>query len=689
LLKILDLTFKVRQVSLAAMISLRQSRLVSAALLSASYAPLCVAQDCQSGWGPVFDWPHGPRDLAVSAVGGDHALYAGGYSNDPYDRFGRLQEGRWHRVGGGIFGQGNPSAAVLLEADLGSGPLLFVGGEFAKVGQTPALNIAAWNGSAWSVLGAGLPHPVSDLAAFNDGSGTAVYVIGRSSDPVFRWDGVAWTELPFSDGDRAQRLVVHDDGTGPALFAAGTFRNQEGTNSVLARWTGSQWAPAGPPLQCAMDADACNVHAVASFDDGSGPAIYVGGSFSESLVHRWNGTAWSIPAAGIPLVVVCPGGGCYLANSVDEMEVIDDGAGPALYIGGAYHKGWTVAKWDGEWTHLGGSETYGRALAWFDDGEGESLFCGGSSDLDVYFSRLGCPPVFPGVAAFEPSDYKGHPDGLELVQRGWHNDGPADSPPLVYTYGQNAPGLPLNPDGGAQFSAPRTDGPGKSTLARHRIDLSSADTWDLAFDIAPISSGAPPVYPDVARFVLHLAADPGFRVLIDWDDPASPTSWSLRVDAYDPDGARHTFDPGAAFHGLPAGQWVRVSVKLDLHSNRVTELALSEPAGLLIASLHPAAWHLLGGATPKMPRDTFVRLAVASGGNGGPGNLVGWDNVRAEPGTPACAADCNLDGAQDLFDFLCFITQFADEASGADCDASGTFDLFDFLCFVNSFNAGC
>jgi hypothetical protein len=56
---------------------------------------------------------------------------------------------------------------------------------------------------------------------------------------------------------------------------------------------------------------------------------------------------------------------------------------------------------------------------------------------------------------------------------------------------------------------------------------------------------------------------------------------------------------------------------------------------------------------------------------------------------PACAADCDGDGALSLFDFLCFVNRFNGGEPGADCDASGGLDLFDFLCFTNAYNAGC
>ena len=62
------------------------------------------------------------------------------------------------------------------------------------------------------------------------------------------------------------------------------------------------------------------VHTLRSFDDGSGPALYVGGSFSSAGdletwgLARWNGDDWSVVGAGI-------------VGEARTIEVIDQGHG--------------------------------------------------------------------------------------------------------------------------------------------------------------------------------------------------------------------------------------------------------------------------------------------------------------------------------------------------------------------------
>ncbi len=63
--------------------------------------------------------------------------------------------------------------------------------------------------------------------------------------------------------------------------------------------------------------------------------------------------------------------------------------------------------------------------------------------------------------------------------------------------------------------------------------------------------------------------------------------------------------------------------------------------------------------------------------------------IEVVPEGDGCYSDCNLDGALDLFDFLCFVNAFNAGDDKADCTGDHDLSLFDFLCFVNSFNAGC
>ncbi len=58
-------------------------------------------------------------------------------------------------------------------------------------------------------------------------------------------------------------------------------------------------------------------------------------------------------------------------------------------------------------------------------------------------------------------------------------------------------------------------------------------------------------------------------------------------------------------------------------------------------------------------------------------------------GESACPADCDLDAALTVDDFVCFQTFFALGDGSADCDQDGGLDIDDFVCFQTLFALGC
>ena len=104
--------------------------------------------------------------------------------------------------------------------------------------------------------------------------------------------GTGWEPLGSGLNDDALALTVFDDGDGPALYAGGSFTSAGGVPaSNVARWDGSQWSALGSGTNG-------QVQALCVFDDGSGPALHAGGAFtsaggtSASQLARWDGTSW-------------------------------------------------------------------------------------------------------------------------------------------------------------------------------------------------------------------------------------------------------------------------------------------------------------------------------------------------------------------------------------------------------------
>jgi hypothetical protein len=214
--------------------------------------------------------------------------------------------------GSGIAGANDAVMATAVFDD-GSGPALYAAGNFTSAGGAIADRIARWNGTSWSPLGpsgSGANLSIRALAAFDDGSGSALYAGGNftsiggvAANFIAKWNGTSWSPLfPPGDGTNAPVtcLSVFDDGTGPALFVGGNFTTA-GPLAVgrVAKWDGSSWSALGPP---ATDGA---LLALRAFDDGSGEALYAAGNFTTlcgtqaGRIARWNGADWSAVGGGL------------------------------------------------------------------------------------------------------------------------------------------------------------------------------------------------------------------------------------------------------------------------------------------------------------------------------------------------------------------------------------------------------
>jgi trimeric autotransporter adhesin len=380
------------------------------AILLSSFA---AAQDpssaptagCQPQWLPTF----GPQPGVGGSVkaqqvfddGSGPALYVGGTflvaGGVPISRLAKWDGAHWSALGSGLSGTLNGSVSALAVFDDGSGAALYAGGQFALAGGVPANLIAKWNGSSWSALAGGIAGVngagVRALAVFDDGSGPALYAGGRftsadgaPANSIARWDGSSWSALGLGMGGAnspdVEDLVSFDDGSGPALYAAGTFTSAGGTTaSHIAKWDGSHWSALGSGVN-GTSANALTVH-----DDGSGPALYVGGLFGSaggvlvSGIARWNASGWSALGSGLGPT----------SNGVDSLASFDDGSGAALYIGGSFAsvggaQASGIARWDGtQWSVLGSgieltspNPSSVLSLCAFDEGSGPRLFAGGT-----------------------------------------------------------------------------------------------------------------------------------------------------------------------------------------------------------------------------------------------------------------------------------------------------------------------
>ncbi|MEO1086270.1 MAG: hypothetical protein AAFY88_18700, partial [Acidobacteriota bacterium] len=273
---------------------------------------------------------------------------------------------------------------------------IYVGGTFLQIGAVVNSGVAAWDGTGWTgFLGPEVTpvREISALAAFAAPAEpkrlvAAGRVLGGGSSGLATWDGAEW--IPLGDaGDFAliggvvESMLTHDFGDGEELFVAGSFAGIDGLPmGGIASWDGTSFSALGTS-DVGVDG---TVTALAIFDDGAGPALFVGGDFQEAggvaspYLARWDGSSWSAPSPDAP------------DGPVHALEVYDDGGGPALFVGGNFDQVGAllvrhIAKWDGQqFSSLPGPIEVGVeagflptvfSLEAFDPGDGERLWVSG------------------------------------------------------------------------------------------------------------------------------------------------------------------------------------------------------------------------------------------------------------------------------------------------------------------------
>ena len=262
---------------------------------------------------------------------------------------------RWDTtIGNPGFDNGNSETHIraIAQMDSGNGMMTYAGGWEVSASSPILSHIGVWDGTSWQAVGSGVNSHVRALCVFNDGTGEALYAGGDfteagglSANHIARWDGIQWSPVGVGFSGSVYSLKVIDDGSGPSLYAGGNFSSLGDDTSCqhIAHWNPDleKWEPLGGGVNGL-------VYTMEEYQDDSGYFLYAGGSFTSadgitvSSLARWDGSNWANVA-----------GGTNNSGYVYSLATYDDGTGDALYVGGKFTKAGaltnvtSIVKWDG------------------------------------------------------------------------------------------------------------------------------------------------------------------------------------------------------------------------------------------------------------------------------------------------------------------------------------------------------
>jgi len=361
---------------------------------------------------PIFAWNDGNGDRLY--VGGSFNSIGVGGTN-LLGRW-NPGTGTWAGVGGGLSnGNTNGFLTSFQPYSVGGTERLVVGGFYAgAAGATDSASLAMFNGTTWSSMGTGwngtTRGSVWGLASHNGllyiggGLNNAATIGGVSWGGGATWNGTTWT--PMGTGVQGTfspfiaALEVYNDGTGTKIYAAGRFDsagNAPSTQSI-ARWNPNTlaWESIGSGLF--STSVLFGMEAFAVFNN----ELYVGGYAHSNgtgiaNVFKWNGSTWTAV-------------GQTFTGRVTSLKAFDNGSGNALYVGGTALNtiNYFARLEGGSWVTVDGGVTGNSVTGSFPSvfgmgTYGDSLYVGGNftaigtSTANGIARYKGCPSCEPDL----------------------------------------------------------------------------------------------------------------------------------------------------------------------------------------------------------------------------------------------------------------------------------------------------
>ncbi|MBI4930637.1 MAG: T9SS type A sorting domain-containing protein [Bacteroidetes bacterium] len=282
--------------------------------------------------GSGFDNNGSPFSLAVY----NNELFAGGGQSlgPPPQIPCSFNIAKWNDTSWSCVGAGGPNDIWEINAMAVYNGELYVGGKFQNMGGVNAASIARWDGTQWKNVGTGFPNN-EDVYCMTVYKGE-LYVGGMLGLPggpnnyynLVRWNGTKWDSTGGKIGGQVSSLVV--DSINDVLYMGGGITDVAGIPCwSVAKWDGINLSAPGMGITNGANGMAMyqNKLVVGGF--------WTTGSNTDTILATWDGTYWC---------AIIPGPN----STVKSMEVYNG----ELYIGGYFDTVATIparhiVKWSG------------------------------------------------------------------------------------------------------------------------------------------------------------------------------------------------------------------------------------------------------------------------------------------------------------------------------------------------------
>ncbi len=308
----------------------RYTRISVTALLLIQFILLRVnAQNCWSPLGSGIGTPANPGGVFTSTVYNGNLIVAGAFDTVggiPAANIAMWNGTSWSALGSGIKFRThvwNYTGGIVHSLAVYNGEL-YATGTFDTAGGIQANSIAKWDGNSWSAVGGGIPGFA--LLGPNDTTGTVVNAMavyngelyvggsytlagGVSVSDIAKWNGSSWSAVGAGIGNTqlpTQSTVTSLTVINNKLYAGGGFQNASGVSAInIAAWDGNAWTALG----AGVGNDTAGLGSVTSIVSYQGD-IYAAVAGNDPNVNpdfsieKWDGTSWSSVVGG-------PGTGVY------------------------------------------------------------------------------------------------------------------------------------------------------------------------------------------------------------------------------------------------------------------------------------------------------------------------------------------------------------------------------------------